>query len=287
MFPVAKRALALLDPFALATSRYAVGVLILILMLVAVEGRQALRYEGRLVPAMAFGLVGVAGFNLFVWIGLSLTLPEHAAVILALQTPLTALAVWLVRGQRPGAFALACVAVAIGGVLVVVTKGDPLHAIGELVHGGALLGDVLVLLGGISWVIYALAAPYFGGWSSLRLTVLTCIPGVVGLLAANAIALAAGWARIPTLEALGGAAWQIAYLAIFTVALGILGFNNAARRIGPLNTMLMLNVIPVVVFGIEAALGRSFAPVELAGAVIVVGALVANNLYLRGTSTRR
>jgi len=41
------------------------------------------------------------------------------------------------------------------------------------------------------------------------------------------------------------------------------------------------------VFGIEAALGRSFTPVELAGALTVVGALVANNLYLRGVSTRR
>jgi drug/metabolite transporter (DMT)-like permease len=45
--------------------------------------------------------------------------------------------------------------------------------------------------------------------------------------------------------------------------------------------MLMLNLIPIGVFAIEAALGRSFAPIELAGAAIVVGALVANNLYQR------
>jgi hypothetical protein len=51
--------------------------------------------------------------------------------------------------------------------------------------------------------------------------------------------------------------------------------------------MLMLNLIPVGVFAIEAALGRSFAAIELAGAAIVIGALVANNLYLRGVSTRR
>jgi drug/metabolite transporter (DMT)-like permease len=80
---------------------------------------------------------------------------------------------------------------------------------------------------------------------------------------------------------------QLLYFSVCTVVLGVLGFNNAARRLGPLNTMLMLNIIPVMVFAIEASLGRSFAIVELAGAALVIGSLVANNLYLRGASTSR
>ena len=51
--------------------------------------------------------------------------------------------------------------------------------------------------------------------------------------------------------------------------------------------MLMLNLVPLGVFGIEAALGRSFTLVEIGGAALVIAALAANNLYLRGTSTRR
>jgi hypothetical protein len=47
--------------------------------------------------------------------------------------------------------------------------------------------------------------------------------------------------------------------------------------------MLMLNLIPVGVFAIEAALGRRYEPVELVGAAVVIGALAANNLYLRRT----
>jgi hypothetical protein len=50
--------------------------------------------------------------------------------------------------------------------------------------------------------------------------------------------------------------------------------------------MLMLNLVPVGVFAIEAALGRSFAAIELAGAGMVIGALAANNLYLRGASAK-
>ncbi len=111
---------------------------------------------------------------------------------------------------------------------------------------------------------------------------LTCLPGAVGLVLANAIAVAAGWASVPAAAEVAALWPQILYFSVGTVVLGVLAFNNAARRLGPLNTMLMLNLIPVGVFAIEAALGRSFAPVELAGAAMVVAALAANNLYLRG-----
>jgi drug/metabolite transporter (DMT)-like permease len=283
MFSIGKRTLPHLDAFALGTARYAISVVVLVLVLCAVEGRAALRFGERLGAATLFGLIGITGFNLFIWIGLIYTRPEHASVILALQTPLTALAVWLTRGQRPAPFTLGCVLAAFAGVLLVITRGDPAGTL----HGGELGGDALVLLGGVSWVIYVLAAGRFAGWSPLRLTVLTCIPGFVGLLIAHAVAIAFGVVSVPTPGAVGNVAWELVYFSVGTVVLGVLGFNNAARRLGPLNTMLMLNLVPVLVFAIEAWLGRSFAPVELAGAAMVVGALIANNLYLRGVSTRR
>lgn len=287
MFSVAKRTLPYLDAFALGTVRYAIGVVLLVAMLAAFEGRQALRYDGRFAAASFFGLIGIAGFNLFVWIGLVYTLPEHASIILALQTPMAAIAVWLAWGQRPAAFTLGCVAVAIGGVLLVVTKGDPARAIADVAAAGALFGDALVFLAAVSWVTYTLAAARFRGWSPLRYTVLTCIPGLAGLLAAHVVAIALGAAALPSLPQIGAVGWQIAYFSIGTVVLGVLAFNNAARSLGPLNTMLALNLIPIGVFGIEAALGRDFSAVEIGGALLVVGALVANNLYLRGVSTRR
>ena len=115
----------------------------------------------------------------------------------------------------------------------------------------------------------------------LRLTVLTCIPGALGLFTANAIAVAAGVATVPAFDAVASIGWQIVYFSTCTVVLGVLSFNFAVKYLGPLNTMLSLNLIPVGVFAIEAALGQRFAAVELAGAALVVGALVVNNLYQR------
>jgi drug/metabolite transporter (DMT)-like permease len=277
---VAKRTLPVLDPFFLGSARYSIGVLLFIAILWAAEGRQALRYGGRFLPAMVFGLVGFCGFNILVWWGLAFTRPEHASLIMALQTPMTAFAVWLTRRLRPARFTVGCMVAAVGGVLLVVTKGSPAHAF----EGGSLLGDFLVFLGAVSWVIYSMAGHHFSGWSPLRMTVLTCIPGTIGLVAINAFTIHMGYSLLPTLAQVWSVKWQLGYFVVFTVVLGVLGFNNGVKHLGALNAMLMLNLIPIMVFSIEAWLGRSFAAVEIGGAAVVITALVANNLYMRGIS---
>lgn len=282
LFSVAKRTLPVLDPFFLGSARYAAGVLLFIAILWAVEGRQALRYGGRFLPAAVYGLVGFCGFNILVWWGLVYTRPEHAAIIMALQTPMTAIAVWLTRGLRPAPFTIGCVAVAIAGVLLVVSKGDPAN----LFAGGSLIGDLLVFLGAVSWVTYTMAGNHFSGWSPLRMTVLTCIPGTIALIAVNAFTIGMGYSVLPGFEQIWSVKWQLAYFIVFTVVLGVLGFNNGVKYLGALNAMLMLNLIPVIVFAIEAWLGRSFAAIEIGGAAIVIGALVANNLYHRSAAAK-
>lgn len=282
LFSIAKRTLPVLDPFFLGSARYAVGVLLFIAILWAVEGRQALRYGGRFLPAAAYGLVGFCGFNILVWWGLVYTRPEHAAIIMALQTPMTAIAIWLTRGLRPAPFTVGCIAAAIAGVLLVVTKGD----VTRVIEGGSLLGDLLVFLGAVSWVTYTMAGGHFSGWSPLRMTVLTCIPGTIALIAVNVFTIAMGYSVLPSVEQVWSVKWQLAYFVVFTVVLGVLGFNNGVKYLGALNAMLMLNLIPIIVFAIEAGLGRSFAAVEIGGAAVVIGALVANNLYMRARAPR-
>ena len=281
MFSVAKRTLPVLDPFFIGSARYAVGVLLFVAILWVAEGRQALRYGGRFLPAAVYGVIGFCGFNLLVWWGIAYTRPEHASIIMALQTPMTALAVWFARGLRPSPFTVGCIAAAIGGVLLVVTRGELAHAFGAGDAGSSLLGDLLVLLGALSWVVYTMAGHHFSGWSPLRMTVLTCIPGTIGLVAINALTIASGYSVLPTLAQIWSVKWQLGYFVVFTVVLGVLGFNNGVKYLGALNAMLMLNLIPIIVFAIEAWLGRSFAAIEILGAAIVVGALVANNLYVR------
>ena len=197
---------------------------------------------------------------------------------MALQTPIAAFAHWVLKGARPANFTLGCVAVAILGVFMVITKGDLAHTFA----GGTFIGDVLIFLGAMSWVVYTIGAVSFPGWSALRFTTLTCLPGTVGIFVITGIATLAGYVSVPAGATLVSIGWELVYLALFTAVLAVLFWNMAIGYLGALNTMLLGNLVPVVTFAIRILQGHRFEVIELAGAALVVAALIANNLYLRG-----
>jgi drug/metabolite transporter (DMT)-like permease len=47
------------------------------------------------------------------------------------------------------------------------------------------------------------------------------------------------------------------------------------------NGVLFINFVPITAFAIGVAQGHSFSAAEVIGASLVIGALIANNLYLR------
>jgi len=281
-FPIGKDAVGRIDPYWLSAIRYAVVAPCFALLLWLVEGARAFDYERKLALAALVGCVGFAGFNVFAFAGMQYTAPEHAAIITALQAPLTALAHWAWRGVRPARFTLACVGLAFVGVLLVVTKGDVAAALA----GGSLYGDVLVLLGAASWVAYVLGVVKFSGWSALRYTALTCMPGAAAIVLIALGATALGVVEVPGRATLAATGWQLAYLTFLTALVGVLCWNAGIRMLGPLNAVLLGNLIPVVTFAIRIAQGHRFEAIELAGAALVVGALAANNFYVRRTLAR-
>src|ERR1019366_6803165 len=136
-----------------------------------------LDYRGRFLRASFFGVVGFSGFSILAFVGLGRSRPEHAAIIMALQTPIAAFAHWVLKGTRPAIFTLGCIAAAIAGVFMVITKGD----LGNTFAGGTLVGDLLIFLGAMSWIVYSIGAVSFPGWSALRFSTLTALPGTVGI----------------------------------------------------------------------------------------------------------
>ena len=275
--PVAKSTFATVDAFHVTVIRYGAATLLLVAFVVWRDGAGALRYYGRAWPASVLGVVGMTGSPILVFAGLGLTRPEHAAIIVSLQPSMTAIADWWLRGRRPARFTLGCIAAAFAGVVLVVTKGEPAVALGRR----ELAGDALVLAGAACWVVYTMGTESFRGWSSLKFTLLTLIPGSVGLVVATAVLVQLGLARVPGWAELGAVWPALAFLALAGVLLSMICWNAGTRRIGVLNAMLMLNLVPVIVFGIGFAQGQRYVAVELAGAGLVIGALAANNLYLR------
>jgi drug/metabolite transporter (DMT)-like permease len=277
MFAVAKGALASLDAFWLSAWRYVPASLVMLGVLWAVEGRRALLPQGAAVKLWLYGSVGFAGFSILGFLGLSQSRPEHAAIIVALMPLVTALANWLVRGRRPGAITLVATLVALFGVALVITKGQ-LHR----AAGGTLHADALVLAGVASWVIYTMGASSVPSLSALRYTAQSMALGTSTILAITLAATASGLAHPPAWRDVAALSGDIAYLSIVAGVLGVLAWNAGIGLLGAANGVLFINLVPITAFAIGVAQGHRFGASEIAGVVLVIGALVASNLASRG-----
>ncbi|MBL8482081.1 MAG: DMT family transporter, partial [Rhodocyclaceae bacterium] len=251
MFPVAKSVLPQIDPFHLTLLRYGPTSLMLLALLALREGRTALRPDGQGWALVRLGTLGFAGFGLFAFVGLRHTRPEHAAIVMALLPLAAVLMNWARRGLRPARATLYCIGLALAGVLLVVTKGQ----LGmDFIRDGGW-GDLLIIAGAFSWVLYTMGAAQFPDWSALRYTALTCIAGVPAIVGATLVATWLGLSQLPEPAALREAVPALAYLIVLCSVVAVLAWNSGNRRIGAENGVLFINFVPVTAFGIGLAQG--------------------------------
>jgi drug/metabolite transporter (DMT)-like permease len=282
-FVVGKSALETVDAFPLTTVRYAIAAALWLVVLAAVEGVGALRLGGRGWRLFWLGSLGFAGFNLLAYTGLAHARPETASLIVALGPLLTALVLWHRTTVRPAPTTFVLLGVALLGVALVVSAGHP----STIVHGALGWGEVLVLAGVLSFILYGLGAAEFATFSPLRYTALTAGLGWLTIAGATAVAIGTGLVDSPSAAQLSSVWPQIAYLAIPGAFVAVLTWNAAIRSLGPQNAVLFSNLIPVTTFAIEIVRGYRPNAAELLGAALTIGALVASNLLARRVQARR
>lgn len=276
-FAIAKDAFVAVDPFHVTLVRYLLAAIVLTPVILLREGRGGLAYGRHPLLASSMGAMGMSISPLMVFYGISIAGAEHGSVIVALQPSVMALVQWVLFDKRPARFTIACIVVAFLGVVLVVTRGGQ----GLAGSADAILGSVLILGGGLCWIYYNLGVERLKGWSVWRITILTMLPGLLCTFLVITVMKAAGWLTTPSLANFQQVGLQLVFLSLFGVVFGMLAWNFGTRRIGPLNSMLLTNLMPVATFTYRAAQGYEFAAVEIVGASVVVAALVANNLYLR------
>lgn len=279
-FPVAKGAYVAVDGFSMVLVRYGFALLAFALLLWWREGRAAFALDGQGSRVALAGGLGIAGSSLLTFVGLSITRPEVAAIIASLQPAMVVLLHWIVSGRSPRRSTVTCIAAAFVGAVIVVTRGGAAFSTLDSPGDAELLGNVLVLLGAIAFVAYTLMIPGLSRWSALRVSTLTSAPAIVVMGAAWLVAGAVGATRLD-MAALPAVAWRLAYISALGVVVAMFLWNAGVNRIGVVNATLLLNLMPVVAFALRFFEGVEFRVSELVGAVIVVGALLANNLMLR------
>ena len=277
-FVVGKSALARIDSFWLTSIRYALAALLLLVLLVVVEGVPSLSTRGRTLPLLALGTLGFAGFNLLAYTGLAHARPQSASLIVALSPLLMALVLWARdHRRRPSRTTVGALVVALFGVALVISRGHPT----TLWSGSLGWGDGLVLGGVLSFILYTIGSASHRDLSPLRYTALTAALGWPAIVIATLIGTAAGWLTAPSGHDVVAVTPQILYLAVPGAVLAVLTWNAAVGMLGPQTTSLFGNLIPVSTFAIEIVRGYRPDALELGGAALTIGALVADNLLAR------
>jgi drug/metabolite transporter (DMT)-like permease len=282
MFPIADSAIKHVDPFHLTAIRYLIASLCFLALLRVFEGARAMRLDGRGLELFLFGSAGIAGFNLLAFAGLEHTTPEHAALIVATSPLMTLLASAALARKAPSKTTFGFVILALAGLLLVIGHGDPL----TVFDGGINGGDLMVLAGTASFVVYTLGARRFTDYSALRYTALSATGGTITVLAVTELATLAGWYAAPTAGDVAAIWWQLLYIIVIGALAAVLCWNEGVRRLGAPNAALFMNLVPVVAFAIAIVRGYHPDGAELGGAAITVAALIGANLAARQETAR-
>jgi drug/metabolite transporter (DMT)-like permease len=270
------------DPYFLAPLRYAWAVPVLLVILKVTEPGPVLRGPVSWTRLWLLGTFGIGLFSPIFVQGLAHSNPVTAAIF-ASAAPAVAAIVERVFFKLPmDRYMIPGIALAIVGCAL--ATYDPAKAGSPFeLHGGEPL---LVIAAGM-WAWYSVAAQrWLEGWSQLRISVVTLVPGTLVAIAVYFIAGFLGLSDLSpnparSMTDIGLNVW----VALACVSAGFVFWNNGVRVLGVVVASLFLNLVPVFALATLALLGHPPTWMQLAGGALVVAGLA--QAQLRQLNRRR
>lgn len=227
-----------MDPWSAAFLRFAFASLCLIVATVALEGGLPKLGMRTLVGVILLGLTGIITYNIFFFAGLSRMPAGRAALIIALNPVMVAVASGAFLGYRLRAMQIGGIMLSLLGAVIVITRGDPLSAL--IMPFGT--GEFCILGCVASWVGYTL----LNRWVVRDLTPLAaityaCLLGTIGL---GVLAVHGG--MMFHLREFSAISWAgVSFLGILGTALAFVWYAQGIAAIGPERAAIFLNLVPV------------------------------------------
>lgn len=220
---------------------------------------------------MSFGIVGYALFNAFLYVGLQYTTAVNSAIEQASLPMLILGANFLFFKVRATALQIVGVILAISGVILTATHGEPLRLLTMDIN----IGDGFVILACLAYTGYTLALRFrpkvhimsfmavsFTGAAISALIMLALFGGGLGEVASLANASPTVWA-------------VIAYVAIFPSMFSQVAYARGVELVGPNRAAPSHNLIPVFgTLGSVLILGEVLQPYHFLAAAIIVSGIV-------------
>ena len=222
---------------------------------------------------MAFGTVGYALFNAFLYVGLTTTTAVNSAIEQASLPMLILGANFIVLRVRAQPIQIVGVLLAIFGVVLTATHGDPARLLTLDIN----VGDGFVILACIAYTTYTLALRFRPKMHIMSFMAVS----FTGAAIAGVIMLAfsgGGLGQVATLAQASPTVWiVIAYVAIFPSMVSQVSYARGVELVGPNRAAPSHNLIPVFgTLGPVIILGERLEIYHyLAAAIIISGIVLA------------
>lgn len=287
MFPVAHLALQQIDPFFFAFIRYlAVSVLLVIILLIK-EGKSAFRLEGRGKALLFYGTMAFTVYNMAIFLGQSIMGEAgtvSASIMEVLMPMISVVLLWILGKNRPPKYTIVSIVIALAGALLVITNGKLAFFKGV---GDNLFPLLLMLIAVAGWVIYSMGGSRFEGWSVLRYSTLTCLLGTAVSFVIVTSASAFRLISVPDWHTLSAIKFEMAFMVLLPGLAALLCWNAGIKRLSALNGILFINFVPITTFIVMAFQGYHISSYEYFGTLLVIYALVRNNVHQRSQGQQR
>lgn len=287
MFPVAHIALQQIDPFYFSFIRYLVVAVILSALLWMKEGKASFRLEGRGWLLLLLGTMAFTVYNMGIFLGQQL-LGEAgiiaASIMEVLMPMITIVVLWFATGKAPSAFTITTVGVALAGALLVITNGNWAFF---LAAGRQQFPLLLLFIAVLGWVIYSIGGRRFKDWSILRYSTLTCLLGSGVNLIIVTLASSFRLLPVPAWDTLWSIKYEMSFMILLPGLAALLCWNSGLKMLSPINGILFINFIPITTFLIMAFQGYRISSYEVFGTLLIIFALIMNNLRQRNISRKR
>ena len=213
---------------------------------------------------LCMGVLGVIGYNIFLYSALEYTTPTNAALVTALNPGVIVICSIILYKERVSILQTLGLIISLVGALVVLTNGE----MARLLQLQFNRGDLLMVGAVIIWTVYTLIARKI---STPPITATAISTGIAVLLMAPF-----AWAQGITIGEIGSfAITGILYMVLFPSVGSFVFWNLSVQRIGVSKAGVFLNLIPVFTASISGILGE-----RITGAQIIGGMLVFCGVYL-------
>ncbi|NOH02113.1 MAG: DMT family transporter [Chloroflexi bacterium] len=270
-FIATKIAVGQISPISVVWVRFAIGIPILF---AAVLMRKQFAFpKGH--EWLYFALLGFLGITFHQWLqsnGLQTSQATTTAWIIATTPAFLSILGWLALKEKLTLLQISGIALAMVGVIVVVSKGD----LGSVRIGkfGAP-GDVLILISSVNWAVFSILSRR--GLRDHPSTRMTFWVMTIGWLLTSAAFVAQGrYAELPQLDARGW--WSLIYLGVFTTGLAYIAWFDVLSQLPAAQSGAFLFLEPpssMIVAAIVLNEQVTLASI-VGGAVILFGVWLVN-----------